>query len=305
MASASGRSSSAKRSAAAATTRVSSAPTAPIDAMAAAELLAAAAIERLVARSDLAGEAAPLARSDEALNAARAVFANAFTVTSPLSLLVANAGLHLDEAEVLAVAICVERDDRLQKLLVHLHSDGERGRLEVGTVAQLFDETHSGALTVGPQSMLRRSALIEVSPNPTWSRQVVTLAPSVMWALIGDRAPDPDLVLGAEVIEFGGELSQFGGVLVTGPDRIRRRGLAGWYGTATRYLVSPPPTDERGWAALVREATLFAAGVMIELDGALPPAGRRRIEQADHLAWVLSSKEPLALDELPAGNWRE
>ena len=49
------------------------------------------------------------------------------------------------------------------------------------------------------------------------------------------------------------------------------------------------PDDDAGWAALVREATVVGAGVIVELDDSLPPTGRRWIERAAHLPWALTS----------------
>jgi SpoVK/Ycf46/Vps4 family AAA+-type ATPase len=67
------------------------------------------------------------------------------------------------------------------------------------------------------------------------------------------------------------------------------------------------PSSERAWAALVREATLAGAGLLVEVDPAegIDAAGRRWIERATHLRWALSSRTPIDFDDLPHRDWRE
>ena len=67
----------------------------------------------------------------------------------------------------------------------------------------------------------------------------------------------------------------------------------------------PAPRDERAWAALVREATLCGADVLIEADREPDDALRRWLERATHLRWALSSTGALALEDLPRLAWRE
>ncbi|MGH9187449.1 MAG: ATP-binding protein, partial [Acidimicrobiales bacterium] len=69
------------------------------------------------------------------------------------------------------------------------------------------------------------------------------------------------------------------------------------------FLVTPVPEDDRGLAAIVREASLGGFGVVLELDDDLPPAGRRVVERADHLAWALVSRVDIPIDRLPRRPW--
>lgn len=268
--------------------------------------LAIAAVERLVARRDAADGSDVVGRAETALADARAAFSAALASQGPFSALAFHARLDIAEAETLAVAIGVERDHRLQQLLVHLHGDADRARLELGTLDELFGDAHPGALTAGPDSGLVRAALIEVLPGRTWSQQRVAVAASVIWALAGDPTPDPHLPVaferhGATPAVDGAS----GSVLVTGRDRVRRREAGARRGAARRYIVGPAPDDDAGWAAVVREATLLGAGVMVELDHGITPVGRRWIDRARHLCWVLLARHSLDLDALPRRDWVE
>jgi AAA+ superfamily predicted ATPase len=153
----------------------------------------------------------------------------------------------------------------------------------------------------GPGSALRRGALLTLTGTGPWSTTELALAPSVIWALGGDPTPDPDLPPGAWVAEgtatAGGPVPDL--LLVSGPDRVRRRAVAMQARPASGFLVVAAPTDEVGWAAVVREATLLGTAVVVELELGLPAEGRRWIERATHLTWTLTSTHELPLSELP------
>ena len=55
----------------------------------------------------------------------------------------------------------------------------------------------------------------------------------------------------------------------------------------------------------MREATIAGAGIVVELDDDLPPAGRRWIERAVHLPWALTSRGELPLALMPDRPWAE
>src|SRR5262249_6373506 len=73
----------------------------------------------------------------------------------------------------------------------------------------------------------------------------------------------------------------------------------------TRFLVSSLPEDDAGWAAVVSEATITGAGIIVELDDDLPATGRRWIERASHVPWALSARTELPLRSLPDRPWYE
>jgi hypothetical protein len=259
-----------------------------------------AAIDRLGARAD----DVDLAASDAAFTAARESFRASLDASTPFADVVANAVLTPDEAEVLAVAVVAELDSARQRSIGALQGDGGRSRLRLDTVARLFDGDHAGVLTLAAGAGLRRSALVALVDDGTWSDQVVAVHRSLMWAVLGDDGRDPDLPVDAELVAAdvaGG--APF--VLVTGPDRSRRRQAAASHTVGERFVAASVPSSEDGWAALVREATLCGAGVIVELDGSLPEAGRRWIERATHLAWCLSAASEPALSEMPSRTWVE
>jgi AAA+ superfamily predicted ATPase len=147
---------------------------------------------------------------------------------------------------------------------------------------------------------------VSVEGGAGWNRQVVSPAHTLLWALAGDDASDPELPVSFERVSVSATDAVPGpAVLVTGTDRVRRREAAVANIAGDRFLVGPAPADERGWAALVREATLLGAAVVVELDGPLPVEGRRWIADALHLDWALSSKQALALEVLPRREWAE
>ena len=278
--------------------------------------LAVAAVEYLVAVSDTAAGDTAVENARRNLDGARQAFGAEFArligdrdparpaETSPLFGLIGRAALSPAEAEVLAVCVESERDERIQKLLGHVHAERDRNRWEVGSIDRVLGA--DGVLALGPDSGLRRCAAVDLVAAPSWSRQAVSVSSTVMWALAGDPLPDRDLPVTAAVHEATGRADRTGPwVLVTGRDRVRRRTAGMAHGMATRYVVCETPTDDRTWAALVREATLLGAGVVLEVDTELPPVGRRWIDTARHLVWVLSSHHTLDLSQLPDREWIE
>lgn len=265
--------------------------------------LAIAAVEHLVAETDIPDDEAALDRARTLLHEAVA----AFEIDVPPSFvpLIAGAALTALESRALALCVEVERDERLQRLLAHVHADRDRNRWEVGTLARALRDD-GAALALGPDSGLRRAALVDLTGGQTWSRQTVTVSPTVMWALAGDPLPDADLPAGTAVheVDAPGE-ERHPWVLITGKDRVRRRVAGMRQASASRYLVCAAPEDDRGWSAIVREATLVGAGVLVEVGTELSPLGRRWIDRARHLVWVLSSAHTLDIDLLPDRAWTE
>ncbi len=262
--------------------------------------LADALLARLVVADRVArgGELASLADADAALAAARQRFALSLGEPTPFTALVANAGLTIPDAEVLALAVACETDAGRQRLLAHLHDDTSRTRLTLGLVARLFGADHPGVLALGPDAALRCTALVAVAPEGSWADHVVIVEPPVVWALLGDGSRDPDLPDGVGLVEIddgaGAPL-----VIVTGRDRVRRRQVSAAAAAGVRFLVATAPDTSDGWAALVREATLTGCGLVVELETGLPAIGRRWVERARHLPWALSTRDEIPLDALP------
>ena len=110
----------------------------------------------------------------------------------------------------------------------------------------------------------RSSTSSRTGRGPT---HAVVVHPTVMWALAGDTSADPDLPFGAELVEIGTGDAPSGDTLRRRHRRRRRAAARRWRCAArpaARFLVSPLPDDDGGWAALVREATIVGAGVVVD-----------------------------------------
>lgn len=243
-----------------------------------------------------------------AVAAERAALVPALSADDPFGTLVANAVLAARDAEVLALLAAAEADWGLQRLVGELNGDANRNRISLGLLAILLDDGGAGALAVAPDGALRRAELVDVAETGAWADQPVRVHPSVVWALLGDDSVDPDLPRW-ELYEVPGHRLSSDPlapvIVVTGPDRIRRREAGAAVAYGDRFMCIDPPDRVEAWAAVVRDATITGQGVIVDLDGRLDPIGRKAIERARHLTWVLSSRHPLLIAELPDRSWRE
>lgn len=267
----------------------------------AARRFAVGAVQRLLARLSEEPDPALLARLDDEYAAAAQRLAAA--VSEPLWQLAVRARLASRELELLAVLVAVEQEEGLQQLVVGLTGDRERHRIELWMLPHLLDVPLTLA---GPGSTLLSSALVETMEVGAFGRGRVCVPGRVLWALLGDNALDPALEPAVQLVtaEAGADVGH-DAVLVTGPDRVRRRQRAVTALAAELCLLGPAPASPAGWSALVREATLLGAAVVIETDGPLDPVGRRWVETATGLSWAITSENGLALDSLPRRDWRE
>ena len=128
------------------------------------------------------------------------------------------------------------------------------------------------------------------------------LAPVVPWWLLGERPRDPDLPDEAESIDVPA-LGDADLVVTAGADRVRRLQAVIASLGAPRLLVTPPPTQPRGWEALVRYATLSGSGIVFEVEGDLTPEARRHVDDSVHLPWAVSSPADLPVKSLPRRPW--
>ena len=105
----------------------------------------------------------------------------------------------------------------------------------------------------------------------------------------------------------GGAGAGGGGPVVVAAGRDRRRRLqavAGKLPAPRFFVVTGVPADGAQWDALVRQATLLDAGVILDVEDDLPPAARDRLERAAHLCWGVTSPNELPVASLPIG-WVE
>jgi ATP-dependent 26S proteasome regulatory subunit len=232
-------------------------------------------------------------------------FAASLAEPGAFQTLLANIEAELDTAQVLAVLLAVEVDPSLHHQVAAAQRDPSRNRLTLGSIVQLFAESvdSRGALTVAPESILRRSAMVNVVEEGPWSDHVIAVHPSVVWALLGDDSADPDLpAIRARIGSESADGSMF--TVVSGRDRVRRWQAAAGSTLGSKFLVVDAPPDDAAWAALVREATLTGLSIVVEVESSLPIIGQRWIVRAAHIPWSVTGALELGLDDLPDRPWR-
>ena len=217
---------------------------------------------------------------------------------------VRRCALDATAAEVLALLVAVELDPQRQRLVSYLQDSVHLPRLTLAVLPRLLADT--ALLAVSPAGPLCRAALVDVEPTGPWARRMCSVATRVVWALVGDDSPDPALPVGTwwrpglAADRPPGPL-----LLVNGADRESRlRVVSGALGDR-HLLVASPPFDAAGWDALVREAGVTGAGVVLELTGSPDDVLRDRVRRAGHLCWALSSPRELPLESLPRVPHRE
>ncbi|MGH9136557.1 MAG: ATP-binding protein [Acidimicrobiales bacterium] len=223
---------------------------------------------------------------------------------SPLAAVVASAALEPGAAEVLAFLCAVELDPRRQQLLGYIQDDVTRRRPTLHLLRSLFAREEPGVLALAENGRLRRAELVHLSGDGPWGDRAVAVHATVIWALVGDQSPDPDLPARASVTSAPEGCADGAALtVVSGDDRVRRLQVAVERTAGAAFLVTPLPATDEQWSAVVREATLGGFGVIVEVDDDLPESGRRVIERADHLSWSIVARSDLPLDSLPGRPW--
>ena len=239
---------------------------------------------------------------EDALVIARKELHDSLESDAPFAMLAANAGLALVDVEVLAVAAAIESSRSRLSLLGIISPSDVRQRLTIDSVRVLLGQDH--VMVLAPDGALSRSALVEVIDEGTWSEQVVSVHRTVLWALFGNYAPDPDVPVDASIVTTD-QPDGHALVVVAGTDRMRRRQAASMHSRGTRFLVTPLPASAVEWSAVVREATLIGSGVIVEIEESFPDLARRWINRAGHLTWAISSPHDVAVADLPQRPWVE
>ncbi|MGH9188075.1 MAG: ATP-binding protein, partial [Acidimicrobiales bacterium] len=158
---------------------------------------------------------------DKAVDEARVQFAADLGRHSPFAALVGAASVGREEAEVLSLLCAVELDPRRAQLVAYLNDDVTRRRPTLHLLRSLFDVDHPGALAVAGDARLSRAELVEVAGEGPWADRSVSVHDTVIWALAGDRSPDPALPVGLMTLVAPDESP--GGaplVVVAGGDRV-------------------------------------------------------------------------------------
>jgi AAA+ superfamily predicted ATPase len=243
------------------------------------------------------------------LDAARARFAEMLAEACPFSAIASNAALTTAEAQLLAIAVSCELDPGLARLVAVAHDDLNRPRLSLYLIDRILSTSGAGVAVgevLGADSGLRRCCFVDVVEDGPWAHHTVVVQPSVVWALVGDAAMDPQVPHAALILsDQSGSAGEDDFVVVIGEDRVRRREEAMRRSRALRFLVIPQPAEAAAWPAIVREATLSGMGIVLELDGPLSPEARRTIDRTPHLAWAISSRRQLAIGDMPHRPWLE
>ncbi|MBW3606295.1 MAG: ATP-binding protein [Actinobacteria bacterium] len=227
--------------------------------------------------------------------------------TSRFGAIAGSARLGRADVETLALVTAVERDPRRQRLVAYLQDSIALPRVTVDLLRRLLPPSRPGALAVGPGSALRRSCLIDVAEEGPWAVWTVAPSPRLSWALVGDDAPDPALPPGTMVAHAGGGAVRVDPILlfVHGADEQTRRDVALSRLAARTAIIGPEPTAPEALDALVREAVVTGAAVVLEVAGELSPRTRARIAVTPHLAWAVLSAAPLPLETMPDRVWNE
>jgi hypothetical protein len=272
--------------------------------------IADADIDRLITdlkeRAAAATKGSPRQRDDDGPIAERARRSFAKWLTTSKSLLAGvaqRAALSERQAELLGFLAAVELDLSRQKVVAYIQDDVTKVRPTMWLVRRFFGR--EGVVAVGPEGRLHCAGLVTVDSTTTWAAQPVVLAPSVTWALAGDPSIDPQVPERARVVVSDVAVDGEPLVLVVGPDETRRHEAAFTSTAGNTFLVTPAPDTPEGWAAIVREATVGGAAILLEVEGELDDTARWWIERAQHVPWAISSPTELPLNRLPRRRWTE
>jgi AAA+ superfamily predicted ATPase len=148
-----------------------------------------------------------------------------------------------------------------------------------------------------------RSGFIHVSESGAWAAREIHLAPSLVWSLLGVQDRDPELPIDIEHISGVAGSGDAQVILVAGPDRSARRRRALMRLGAERAIALKGTDESTNWAAVVREATLCGAAVLVDVVDSVPPRIKWWIERANHLRWGILSENQIPLEQLPDRAW--
>jgi hypothetical protein len=215
-----------------------------------------------------------------------------------LNWLAAIAGLDRPAIEVLALAVAVAWSPVRLRLLGYIQDDLTARGLQVASIPALLDLDDDAVHVVAPGSELRRSCLVEIDQAVLTGAALVLVPATVQWLLKGDQSRDPDLPAGA-LMYSGPPAPATGWWLVHGRDRVRRLQAAAERVGTSRLLVSPVPLNEGEWAAVVRTAVCGGFAVVLETATFDAVAGAW-LQRCDAVPWIVSTRHPLPLEDLPA-----
>lgn len=237
---------------------------------------------------------------------ARTTLRAAGDAATPFFRIARAAHLEATDIEVFALIAAVEREPRRQRLVAYLQDSVALATVTLSLLRRIVGDGERGPLAAAPLAPLQRSRLIATTQEGAWSVWTVRLAPRVAWALAGDDAPDPGLPHGTMALpgrNTGDGDAQL--VFVHGGDRVARRAVAQRHLAAGHLVVASAPADASGYDALVREAVVTGAAIVIEVADGLSAPARTCIAETGHLSWAVLSPRPLPLDTMPERRWTE
>jgi len=274
------------------------------------EMLRQLVVRRGAVADDLAKQALALPgfrtdRSDSSraiekeLQSAAKILAGEMRSNSAFGSLVQLGRLDDSDAQALAVLCAVEVSAERRRVVVGLggRSDG------TVTLGLLNDLLPNSANSVAPEGRLITTGFVSVGTVGTWSSRDVVVAPTIIWLLKGSQDRDPALPFDLEHLVGAKGKASAEVVLVAGPDRSSRRRRAMEKLGAERAVAVDARREGIDWQAVVREATLFAAAVLVEVKDTLPAVVKRWVEMSTHLSWGILSESQIPISQLPDRAW--
>lgn len=204
-----------------------------------------------------------------------------------------------NDAALIAVLAASEIRPERRRVVAGLGGKSD-GTVTLGVISHVLPESLSAA---APDSRLMRSGFVQVKSEGSWATREIHLAPSLVWSLLGVQDRDPELPIDIEHISGVAGSGDAQVILVAGPDRSARRRRALMRLGAERAIALKGTDESTNWAAVVREATLCGAAVLVDVVDSVPPRIKWWIERANHLRWGILSENQIPLEQLPDRAW--
>ena len=204
-----------------------------------------------------------------------------------------------NDAALIAVLAASEIRPERRRVVAGLGGKSD-GTVTLGVISHVLPESLSAA---APDSRLMRSGFIQVKSEGSWATREIHLAPSLVWSLLGSQDRDPELPIDIEHISGVSSAGDAQVILVAGPDRSARRRRALMRLGAERAIALKGTDESTNWAAVVREATLCGAAVLVDVVDSVPERIKWWVERADHLRWGILSENQIPLEQLPDRAW--
>jgi len=242
---------------------------------------------------------APERETDKNLSSAWKLLESEMSSKSLFATAIRLARADKHDAALIAVLSAVEIRPERRRVVAGLGGKTD-GTVTLGVLSHVLPESLTAA---APDSRLMRSGFIQVKSEGSWATREIHLAPSLVWSLLGAQDRDPELPIDIEHISGVAGSGDAQVILVAGPDRSARRRRALMRLGAERAIALKGTDELTNWAAVVREATLCNAAVLVDVVDSVPARIKWWIERADHLRWGILSENQIPLEQLPDRAW--